>query len=340
MRYALCFMVAAVLVVGSVSPSSAQSVGLFSWRLQPYCNVVTVNVVQAGAVFTLDGFDDNCGGTNARSAVTGIATPNPDGTITVGLTIVNGQGGAPPQLAARITLPGASGTWTDGGGQSGLFVLGGSGGGSGPRPAVAAAAGPAGPTGPAGPAGPAGPPGAAGAPGASGPTGPTGPIGPTGASGPTGPTGPQGPPGASALAKAAGRSCPASTQLQGFTTDGHALCAVAGTGADLTCSEFSSSGIQSWLTTNSRTLTSQSCFNAGFGYTLDVQTSAGEIIRFEADFPGSGGGDLARVSCSTFGGPACPSFPISQQFGASAVTLAACRQQVFAFAAFAGTTCP
>ena len=334
MRNALRVLFVTGIVFGCVSASSAQPVGLFSWRLQPYCNVVTVNVVQTGAVFTLDGFDDNCGGTNARSAVTGIATPNPDGTITVGLTIVNGQGGAPPQVSARITLPAASGTWTDGGGQSGSFVLGGSGGGSGPRPAVAVAAGPAGPTGPAGAAGPTG------AAGAAGPTGPAGPPGAAGAPGATGPTGAQGPPGASALAKAAGLSCPASTQLQGFTADGQALCAVAGTGADLTCSEYSSSGIQGWLTSNSRTLTSQSCTKGAYGYSFDAQTSAGESIRIEADLPGMGGGDLARVTCSQAGFTPCSGFPGSQQFGASAVTLVACRQQVFAFAVFAGTTCP
>lgn len=324
---------ASIAALGVAVDSSAQPVGVFNWRLQPYCNVVTVNVVQTGAVFTLDGFDDNCGGTNARSAVSGIATPNPDGTISVGLTIVNGQGGAPAHVSARITLPGASGTWSDSGGQSGTFVLGGSGAGAGARPAVAPAAGPAGPTGPTGPTGPVGPTGP------TGPTGSAGPPGSAGAPGAPGAQGAQGPQGVSALVKAAGRSCPASTQLQGFTADGHALCAVAGTGADLTCSVFSSSGVESWLTSNSRTLTSPFCSSSVYGYILDAQTSAGEFIRFEADFPGTGGGDLARVSCST-GGPPCAGFPGGQQFGASAVTLTACRQQVFAFAAFAGTTCP
>ena len=309
---------------------SAQQLGVFTWQLQPYCNVVTTTIVQNGAVFTLDGFDDNCGGSQPRSAVSGIATPNADGTITVGLTIVNGQGGAPAHVSARITMPGASGTWNDSGGQSGTLVLGGSGVGAGPRPAVTPA------TGPAGPAGPSGPAGAAGSPG---PPGTAGAIGAPGAQGPPGAQGLQGPPGVSALAKAAGRSCPASSQLQGFTADGHALCAVAGTGADLTCSVFSSSGVESWLTSNSRTLTSRSCSSAVYGYILDAQTSAGEFIRFEADFPGTGGGDLARVTCSA-GGPPCPGFPGNQQFGSSAVTLTACRQQVFAFAVFAGTTCP
>lgn len=38
-------------------PAGAQSLGTFAWQLQPFCNVVVVNVVQAGAVFTLDESD-------------------------------------------------------------------------------------------------------------------------------------------------------------------------------------------------------------------------------------------------------------------------------------------
>jgi hypothetical protein len=326
MRSALRFLFAAGIVLGCVFESSAQPVGLFSWRLQPYCNVVTVNVVQTGAVFTLDGFDDNCGGTNARSAVTGIATPNPDGTITVGLTIVNGQGGAPPQLSARITLPGASGTWTDGGGQNGSFVLGGSGsgGGSGPRPAVAVAAGPPGPTGPAGAPGPAGP------------------VGPAGAAGPAGPTGAQGATGASALAKAAGRSCPANTQVQGFTTDGHVLCGAAGTGADLTCSQFTSAATSGWLSGNGLTATGASCVQLSVpnALVLDINTSAGDFIRLTSQFAGNGYTTLVRGTCSTSGMSPCAGFPGGQLFGATDSDVQGCRQQILALAAAVGTTCP
>ena len=28
--------------------------------MQPFCNVVTVNVIQQGAVYTMDGYDDQC----------------------------------------------------------------------------------------------------------------------------------------------------------------------------------------------------------------------------------------------------------------------------------------
>lgn len=41
-------------------PATAQPLGTFRWQLQPYCNVLTLNVVQGG-VYTLDGTDDRCG---------------------------------------------------------------------------------------------------------------------------------------------------------------------------------------------------------------------------------------------------------------------------------------
>ena len=39
----------------TTSAADAQSLGTFRWQLQPFCNVVTVNVIQQGAVYTLDG---------------------------------------------------------------------------------------------------------------------------------------------------------------------------------------------------------------------------------------------------------------------------------------------
>ena len=73
--------VAAVLtVLVSVMPAGAQTLGTFRWQLQPFCNVVTVTVTQSGAVYTLDGYDDQCGAPQ-RAPLVGLATPNPDGSI-------------------------------------------------------------------------------------------------------------------------------------------------------------------------------------------------------------------------------------------------------------------
>ncbi len=115
---------------------AAQPLGTFTWQLQPFCNVVTVNLTQQGAVYTMDGFDDQCGAAQ-RAALVGLATPNADGSVQVGLNLVTAPSGRGVQVAARFTLPSASGTWSDSAGNAGTFAFGASTGGS-PRPAPAA----------------------------------------------------------------------------------------------------------------------------------------------------------------------------------------------------------
>ena len=104
--------------------ASAQPLGTFTWQLQPFCNRVTVNVRQDGAVYTLDGFDDQCGAAR-RAPLTGLATLNPDGSVGLGLAIVTGNG-QPVHVDAQIALGSLSGPWTDSAGNSGQLALGGS----------------------------------------------------------------------------------------------------------------------------------------------------------------------------------------------------------------------
>lgn len=102
--------------------AGAQSLGSFTWQQQPYCNLITVNVVQQGSVYQLDGYDDQCGATT-RASVTGMAFPNPNGTIGIGLTIVTSATAAPVHLSASLSLPSVSGTWKDSTGQSGTYAF-------------------------------------------------------------------------------------------------------------------------------------------------------------------------------------------------------------------------
>jgi hypothetical protein len=125
-------LVAAAMIA---SAAEAQSLGTFRWQLQPFCNVVTVNVTQQGAVYTVDGYDDQCGAAQ-RAPLVGLATPNPDGSIGLGLNIVTVPGGRAVHVEARISLATLSGPWSDGSGHAGTFAFGASSGGS-PRPAPA-----------------------------------------------------------------------------------------------------------------------------------------------------------------------------------------------------------
>jgi len=116
------FMAMVGLTIAWPDSAPAQTLGTFRWQQLPYCNVITVRVVQAGSVFQLDGVDDQCGAARQASVV-GLAFQNPDASIGLGLTIVTTPGGTPLHLDATVTLPGASGTWRDSAGNTGSFVL-------------------------------------------------------------------------------------------------------------------------------------------------------------------------------------------------------------------------
>jgi hypothetical protein len=117
-------------VLFTASTAHAQAIGTFRWQQQPYCNVITLNVVQQGTVYQVDGYDDQCGA-GTRAAAAGIAFLNPNGSIGFGLTIVTSPGGTPVHLDATIDLASLNGTWRDSGGATGpfTFVVGGTSGG-------------------------------------------------------------------------------------------------------------------------------------------------------------------------------------------------------------------
>ncbi len=110
-------------VMGATFAAQAQPVGTFRWQLRPFCNVVTVAITQNGAVYRLEGTDDQCGNGADAASVTGTAFPNADGTIGFGLNIVTAPGGRPVNVDAEITLGTFSGTWRDSAGSAGTFAL-------------------------------------------------------------------------------------------------------------------------------------------------------------------------------------------------------------------------
>lgn len=112
---------------------TAQPLGSFRWRTEPYCNVITLAVSQNGAVYTLDGFDEPCGN-NPRLPLHGIAVPQANGSVTFGLSVLNVPGGAPVNLEATINLPAVSGTWRDSAGNTGALTFSPSGAPGAPRP--------------------------------------------------------------------------------------------------------------------------------------------------------------------------------------------------------------
>lgn len=110
------------------------SLGTFRWQLQPYCNVLTVAVVQQGTNYHVDGSDDQCGASRLAGVV-GLAFVNPDGRVGLGLTTVTTPGGTPIHIDAVVSPASGNGTWRDSAGNTGTFALTPGAGTSGaPRP--------------------------------------------------------------------------------------------------------------------------------------------------------------------------------------------------------------
>lgn len=96
-----------------------QTLGTFRWQLSPYCNVLTMTVVQQGAFYVLTGLDDGCG-TTTPSPVTGTAFLD-GSSVRMGLHAVapSGRGRSYSVAFSPTTF---AGTWTDGD-DSGTFVF-------------------------------------------------------------------------------------------------------------------------------------------------------------------------------------------------------------------------
>ncbi len=116
------------------SAAEAQVVGTFRWQTEPYCNVLTLRVTQSGAAYTLDGFDEQCGG-NPRLPVHGIAVVQANGSVSIGLSVVPSPGDpGPVNVLAAVNLSNFSGTWRDSAGNSGAFLFNPGSTSGGPRP--------------------------------------------------------------------------------------------------------------------------------------------------------------------------------------------------------------
>ena len=126
----------ALFTAAGATTAFSQPVGTFRWQLQPYCNVLSLQVVQQAGIYRLDGTDDQCGGAQLASVV-GLAFQNPNGTIGLGLTTVTAPGATPVHIDASITVATVNGTWKDSAGNNGTFIFTPGGGTGGPpRPVL------------------------------------------------------------------------------------------------------------------------------------------------------------------------------------------------------------
>lgn len=122
----------ALATVAAAHPAAAQVVASVRWQTQPFCNVVTLNIVQQGAVYQLVGQDDVCGA--GAMPVTGTALLQ-GSQVVLGFDIST-PSGTPTHITATVALATAGGTWADSEGNRGTFAPNPAGGGTNPpRPA-------------------------------------------------------------------------------------------------------------------------------------------------------------------------------------------------------------
>ena len=116
--------------------AGAQNLGTFKWQTLPFCNVLTLTVIQQGAGFQIVGSDDLCGGGPAPVNGTAVLAA---GGVNFGVEVVLPSGRA-THLSATVSLGTLSGTWSDDDVNSGTFQFTTASSGGATRPLSAAAA--------------------------------------------------------------------------------------------------------------------------------------------------------------------------------------------------------
>ncbi len=120
-------MVATLLLGGAISAHAQQRLGQFKWALQPFCDVLVLEVAQIGSVFSLNGLDDSCGGP-VSATLTGTAVVNKKGSVAFGITFNHAPFAS--HIWAELDPKSISGPWSDDQGGSGTLVFMGAAGAS------------------------------------------------------------------------------------------------------------------------------------------------------------------------------------------------------------------
>jgi hypothetical protein len=102
------------------APAGSQSLGMFRWQLRPFGSVLNLNVTQQGSVYLLNGFESQC--SNPSLPAWGVAVPQPNGSILIGVTTITEQGNG-LHTRASISPSDFSGGWSDNANSFGSFVF-------------------------------------------------------------------------------------------------------------------------------------------------------------------------------------------------------------------------
>lgn len=115
-----------VLILGAAGSLSAQvqTIGTLSWKMEPYCNTLTLTIVQDPAGIRLQGTEDLCEAGSVPQAVDGSAVLDAGGIARLGLStgvpgVFSVEGN---RIVAAIDTATLNGTWSDDAGRSGTLV--------------------------------------------------------------------------------------------------------------------------------------------------------------------------------------------------------------------------
>jgi hypothetical protein len=110
MKRFLCPLILGAILFAA-APAGAQTIGTFRWQLSPLGSVLNLTVTQQGSLFLIHGTEEQCGG-NLSLPVTGLAVPQANGQIFIGVTSIN-ETGRGIHTRAYVNLTDFNGTWAD-----------------------------------------------------------------------------------------------------------------------------------------------------------------------------------------------------------------------------------
>jgi len=115
-KWLICAIIGIVLLTVGNLPAQAGNVGKFAWQLEPFCDVIVLQVSQESGVFAVHGLDRGdappvCPDGPFVFSAHGAANPGPGGVIILGFNVI--FPGVAPHFHAELNPTSLSGPWID-----------------------------------------------------------------------------------------------------------------------------------------------------------------------------------------------------------------------------------
>lgn len=110
-------------VARAQGPVQPVVIGTFHWQLQPFCNTLSLTIVQEGSQFRVQG-TESCDAADVSQPVQGVATADASGTIyfSVRTSFPGGSSSEGTFVWASLSLATLNGSWQDDADRRGQFI--------------------------------------------------------------------------------------------------------------------------------------------------------------------------------------------------------------------------